>query len=281
MAVEAILLGVAQDGGVPQAGCDCAHCHRAWIEPALRRWVACLALVDHANEQSWLIDATPDFRTQLQVLRNRAPASPLAGIALTHAHMGHYTGLIHLGREAMNTYHLPVYATQSVADFLRHNAPWSQLVTLGNIKLRLLVPGVETELGPNLHLTPISVPHRAEFADTVAFVVRGPTKKLFYCPDIDAWDRWEHDLRDFVEGVDIALLDATFLSADELTGRKISDVPHPLVSDTVARLTGVACDVRLVHLNHTNPLVASGPERDALAARGIRVGDLGDRWELG
>ena len=281
MSVEAILLGIAQDGGVPHPGCDCANCSRAWTDPAFRQLAVCLVLMDHANRQSWLIDATPDFREQLHALHNLAAGCPLAGIVLTHAHVGHYAGLIHLGREIMGTRDVPVYATPRLASLLRDNAPWSQLVTLGNIELCLLTPGGDTQLSPNLHLTPVTVPHRDELSDTVAFVVRGPARQLFYCPDIDAWDKWEHNLRDFVAGMDIALLDASFFSTDELLGRDMSDIRHPLVTDTVERLTGVDCDVRLIHLNHTNPLLASGPERDWLAAQGIRVGAFGDRWVLG
>jgi len=97
MSVEAILLGIAQDGGVPHTGCECANCSRAWTDPSLRRFAACLALIDRANHTSWLIDATPDFREQLHALRRLAPDCPLSGIILTHAHIGHYAGLIHLG----------------------------------------------------------------------------------------------------------------------------------------------------------------------------------------
>lgn len=281
MSVEAILLGIAQDGGVPQAGCDCVNCSRAWVDPTFCQFVVSLGLVDHANRQSWLIDATPDFREQWHALRNLAPRCSLAGIVLTHAHMGHYTGLIHLGREAMDTRDVPVYATPRLASFLRDNAPWSQLVALRNIELRLLTPGADAQLSPDLHLTPFLVPHRDELSDTLALVVHGPAQRLFYCPDIDAWSKWEHNLRDFVAGMDVAFLDATFFSADELLGRDLSEIPHPLVTETAERLAGVDCDVRLIHLNHTNPLLASGSERDWLAAHGIGVGAFGERWVLG
>ncbi len=280
MSLEAILLGTAQDAGVPQAGCTCAHCRAAWSDPALRRRTACLALVDRAAGQSWLLDATPDFREQVHALRELAPDCPLSGIALTHAHVGHYAGLIHLGREAWGARDLPLYASARMAAFLRENAPWSLLVGLGNVELRLLLPGREVQLSPNLGLTPVAVPHRAEFADTLAFVVRGPARRLFYCPDVDAWDRWERDLRAFVAGMDIALLDGTFWSADELPGRDRAEIPHPLGTDTAERLAGVDCDVRLIHLNHSNPLLAPGPERDWLAAQGLGLGAQGDRWRL-
>lgn len=280
MTVEAVLLGSAQDGGVPQAGCYCAHCAPAHADPTRRKWVVCLGLVDHATHQSWLIDATPDLREQLHALHSLVPDCPLAGIVLTHAHIGHYTGLIHLGREAWNVQGLPVYASPRMANFLRENGPWSQLVALGNIRLRLLTPAREVQLNPNLRLTPALVPHRDELSDTLAFLVRGPARQLFYCPDIDTWDRWEHDLRRFVAEMDVALLDGTFFRADELAGRDLSQIPHPLVTDTAEQLVGVDCDVRLVHLNHSNPLHRAGPERDWLAAQGIGVGAFGARWRL-
>ena len=281
MSVEAILLGTAQDGGVLQAGCYCAHCRAARTDPAQGKWVTCLGLVDQATGPSWLIDATPDFREQLHALHSLAPDCRLAGIVLTHAHVGHYAGLIHLGREAWHTQGLPVYVSPRMADFLRSNGPWSQLVALGNIRLCVLTPDHETPLSPSLHLRPLLVPHRDEFSDTLALVVRGPARRLFYCPDIDAWDRWEHDLRRFVAAMDVALLDGTFFSADELPGRDLSQIQHPLATDTAERLVGVHCDVRLIHLNHSNPLHRPGPDRLWLAARGIGVGTFGQRWELG
>jgi pyrroloquinoline quinone biosynthesis protein B len=278
--VEAILLGIAQDGGVPQPGCECANCQRAWNDPSARRYATCLAAVNHASGQFWLIDATPDFREQLRTMRDRAPQCSLAGVLLTHAHVGHYAGLIHLGREVMGTRDLPVYATPGVAGFLRSNAPWSQLVALRNIQLVVLTPGQQTHLAHGLSVTPVPVPHRDEYTDTVAFLVQGPARRLFYCPDIDHWDKWEVDQRSFVAGTDVALLDGTFFSADELSARDIKEVPHPLVPDTVERFAGVDCDVRLIHLNHTNPLLAPGPEQAWLAKRDLSVGAFGDRWTL-
>jgi pyrroloquinoline quinone biosynthesis protein B len=280
MSAEVILLGTAQDAGVPQAGCYCPNCQRAREDTAQRHFVACLGLVDHETRQSWLIDATPDFREQLHALHEIAPDCPLAGIILTHAHIGHYAGLIHLGQEVMNTRDMPVYATLRLADFLRDNAPWSQLVRLDHIQFHLLTPGLETSLSAHLHLLPVLVPHRGRLSNTVAFVVRGSAKRLFYCPDIDSWDAWAQDLRAFVADMDVALLDGTFFSPDELPGRDLTRIPHPPVKDTVTRLTEVTAEVRLIHLNHSNPLLAAGPEREWLKESGLEVGAFGMRWTL-
>jgi pyrroloquinoline quinone biosynthesis protein B len=237
--------------------------------------------VDHGSRQSWLIDATPDLREQLHALHEVAPDCSLAGIVLTHAHMGHYVGLAHLGLEAWHTRELPVYASRRMAAFLTENGPWSQLVSLNNIKLCGLESGLGVQLSPDLFLTPFEVPHRSEYSDTMAFFVRGRARKLFYCPDIDSWDAWDHDLRKFVSACDVALLDGTFYSAGELPGRDMSQIPHHLATDTALRLARVDCEVRLIHLNHSNPLHAHGPERVRLAGQGVGVGAFGDRWRLG
>jgi pyrroloquinoline quinone biosynthesis protein B len=280
---EAILLGNAQDAGLPQAGCHCPNCTAAWAEPALRRYAACLAVVDHETHDAWLLDATPDFREQWHALEVLVPGCRLAGMILTHAHIGHYAGLVHVGREAWGLHGLPVYCTAAMAAYLTTNGPWSQLVMLKNIDLREMAYGVATQLSPGLAVTPHRVPHRDEYADTVALMVHGPRRRLFYCPDINSWDRWDRNVREFLRGVDVALLDATFYSLDELSGRHVDvrTIQHPLATDTVERLEGVDCDVRLVHLNHSNPLHHDGPEREYVAARGISVAAMGDRWVLG
>ena len=80
--------------------------------------------------------------------------------------------------------------------------------------------------------------------------------------------------------MDVALLDGTFFNADELPGRDLREVPHPFVTDTAGRLAGVDCEVRLIHLNHTNPLLRDGPEREWLAGQGMGLGMRGMRWRL-
>ena len=278
--IEAILLGTAQDGGVPQAGCSCVNCATARAVPEQRRLVACLGIVDRPSGTSWMIDATPDLPEQLHLLKEFAPECTLSGILLTHAHVGHYAGLVHLGREAMDAKRLPVFTTGRMAAFLRGNEPWSSLVERSNIAVREILPDEQVELGRELRITPVPVPHRDELSDTVAYVIEGPARRMFYSPDIDSWDDWDRDVRGFVSGMDVALLDGTFFGPDELEGREVRDVPHPLVTDTVERIGGVDCDVRFIHLNHTNPLLAVGPSADLTRSSGIVVGAEGDRFPL-
>ncbi len=276
--VEAIVLGVAQDGGVPHLGCSQDLCRRARRDPALRRSVASLGLIDSSTGKRFLIDATPDFGIQVDRLGGIPDA-----ILLTHAHIGHYLGLAQLGREVLNARRLPVYCTPSMGRFLRENRPWSRLVATENIEIREIEPGVEFELTPQLHATAMRVPHRDEDSDTVAFVIRGPSRKLLWLPDIDKWEKWDRRIEDVVRSVEVAYLDGTFFSADEIPGRSIADIPHPLVPETVERLSGaelLAGRVCFVHLNHTNRLYWDRRTIASLARRGFCVAREGDRRPL-
>jgi pyrroloquinoline quinone biosynthesis protein B len=276
--VEAVVLGVAQDGGVPHLGCSQELCRRARRDPAQRRSVASLGLIDSWAGKRFLIDATPDFPVQVDRLGGMPDA-----ILLTHAHIGHYLGLAQLGREVFNARRLLVYCTPSMGRFLRENRPWSRLVERENIEIREIQPGVEFELTERLHATALSVPHRDEDSDTVAFLIRGPSRKLLWLPDIDKWEKWDRRIEDIVRSVDVAFLDGTFFSADEIPGRSIADIPHPLVPETVERLSAVALPagrVCFVHLNHTNRLYWDKAAVASLTRRGFCVAREGDRRPL-
>jgi pyrroloquinoline quinone biosynthesis protein B len=281
--VRAVVLGIAQDGGVPHIGCAQELCTRARRDPRRRLRVACLGLVDETHGRRFLVDATPDLASQLESLnagRAVERRRPVDGILLTHAHVGHYAGLVYLGREALGADAVPVLATPRMAGFLRGNGPWSQLVSLGNVGLREIEPGREVELTPVLRVTPLTVPHRDEWSDTVAYRVRGPSRSLLYVPDIDKWEKWERRLEEEVGRVDVALLDGTFHEAGEMPGRSLAEIPHPLVGETMARLSRLARLVVFIHLNHTNRLLWDEAARRDLSARGFRVARDGEELPL-
>jgi pyrroloquinoline quinone biosynthesis protein B len=256
-----IVLGIAQDGGYPQAGCDRPDCIAAWRDPMLRRRVASLAIVDPQSHQRWLIDATPDFASQLRTLDELAPrganAPLLDGILLTHAHIGHYLGLAQLGREVLGANSIRVYAMPRMRAFLEANGPWDQLVRLHNIELAPLAAGVEVALNERIAITPLLVPHRDEYSETVGFVVRGPSRSILWLPDIDQWQKWETPLEAILARVDVAYVDGTFFDASELPGRDLREIPHPLMTQTMARLatSPLRERVRFIHLNQSNPLL--------------------------
>jgi pyrroloquinoline quinone biosynthesis protein B len=295
-----VVLGIAQDAGYPQAGCNKECCRDAWEQPGLRRFATSLALVDPATNQRWLFECTPDFREQLRLLdtttgrltlrdsdRNSGGTIPpaLSGIFLTHAHIGHYAGLIHLGREVMGSDAVAVFAMRRMSEFLKSNGPWSQLVSLENIALRPLVDGGTIQLNERLGVTPFIVPHRDEFSETVGFVIEGPSKKILFIPDIDKWERWPRSIEGFIRQVDVAYLDATFYEPRELPGRDMSQIPHPFVVESIQRFQSLQEDerkrVRFIHMNHTNPAIRGGSKaRQSIEKAGCRVAAQGEKIEI-
>ena len=280
--VSAVVLGSAQDGGVPHAGCRCAHCEAARRDASLRRRSPCLAILHGGERKAFLIDAGPDFPEQIEELPRdwRAGRNPVDGIFLSHAHIGHYAGLVHLGREVMGSSGLPVYCSERMAAFLRQNGPWSLLVELGNIEIRVMAPGQTVQPAPGLSVEPLAVPHRAEFTDTLAFAIGGPNARLLYLTDIDRWQGLRPPIEELVSDVDIALLDGTFYSAEELPGRDPAEVPHPPVAETVELLGGIAesgaTRILFTHINHTNPLLdADGELLRRLRSRGFDIASDG------
>jgi len=285
-----VALGTAQDGGFPHAACECAQCERARIHPRDARLIASLALVLPSPTRTYLIDATPDIRPQLDRLRtlrgttgSRVERVPVDGVFLTHAHLGHYTGLAFFGYESIHTSGVPVFCTPSMARYLESNGPWSQLVRLKNIELRPTEPGRTIDLDGGVTVTSIRVPHRDEYADTVGFVFRGPTRSALYIPDTDSWSAWTPSLIKALEGIDVAILDATFFSTAELPGRDVSEIGHPLVTasmDLLGPLVNAGkLEVYFTHLNHSNPAIfADGPEHREIEERGFAV--LADGQEI-
>lgn len=280
-----VALGTAQDGGVPQAGCECARCVAARRLPSLRRHVASLALVLPASGHTYLIDATPDLGEQLQRVhtwrghpQDGPDRRPVDGVLLTHAHLGHYLGLAYFGFESINTRDLPVYASPRMAAFLTANGPWSLLVARRNIALHRLALGVPLRLEAGLTVTPLAVPHRDELSDTLAFLIAGPRRTLLYVPDTDSWAAWRRPLPEVLRraGAAVALVDGTFYGAGELPDRDVRKIGHPLMTATVELLREPVragrLEVWFTHLNHSNPaLDPGGPERRALTSAGFQV----------
>lgn len=303
-----IVLGIAQDGGYPQAGCNRACCAPAWNDPTLRRPVACLALIDPASGGRWLFDATPDVSEQLHQLSAIAPfsasqpaaasqpsSSPqptsqphrriLDGIFLTHAHIGHYAGLMQLGREVLGTRDIPVFAMPRMKSFLETNGPWDQLVKLNNIDLRPMTADAPIDLTSGLVVTPFLVPHRDEYSETVGYQIAGPHRRVLFIPDIDKWERWNRSLESALAKVDVAYLDATFYDENELPGRDMSEIPHPFIVETMQRLQSLPpaerAKVYFIHLNHTNPaLQPHSPARKAIEEQGFHIAEMGERVVL-
>jgi pyrroloquinoline quinone biosynthesis protein B len=257
-----IVLGTAQDGGYPQMGCTRTCCTLTQQHDSLKQLVVSLALADAQQKKWWLFEATPDIKEQLQLFAeatghqfNFLPD----GIFITHAHIGHYTGLMQLGREVMNAQQVPVYVLPQLKKFLETNGPWSQLVNLKNILLVELAEEKPQALPGNISVSAFRVPHRDEFSETAGFKIISPASRYLFIPDIDKWSKWNKDILKEVKSVDVAYLDATFFTADELPNRKISEVPHPTVTETMSLFENESVEVKnkihFIHFNHTNPVL--------------------------
>ena len=249
-----VVLGIAQDGGAPHAACTKDCCVDRWDNPRLHNMVSSIGIVDPSTDEVWMIDATPNFSMQLNTL-TMDQKRLFKGVFLTHAHIGHYTGLIHLGREVMGAKQVPVYAMPKMETFLTKNGPWSQLVELQNIDIKSLQNENSVKLNKNLSITPFLVPHRDEFSETVGYKIEGPNKSLIFIPDIDKWEKWTESIQEIVKENDFSLLDGTFYDINELPGRDMSKIPHPFIVESMEVLEDIRSksEVYFIHLNHTNP----------------------------
>ena len=279
------VLGVAQDGGYPHAGYT-QEFEAVAIGEQEKALVVSLGLIDPYAQKKYLFEATPDLPEQLATLDSYHlnTTTHIDGIFLTHAHIGHYTGLMYLGREVLGAKDIPVYAMPRMKNFLETNGPWNQLVDLDNIALRTLKADSTISLTTQLKVTPIQVPHRDEFSETVGYRIEGPTKSALFIPDIDKWSKWERDIVSEVQKVDYAFLDATFFAEGEIP-RPMSEVPHPFIEETVALFAkadfAIKQKVIFIHFNHSNPaLNPESKQRKALETEGFRFANRGDHFIL-
>ena len=282
--VSLTVLGTTQDAGAPQLACKKECCASLSLEEQDRRNASSLALRLGDTASTFLFDASPDISIQWNALIQREQNN-LAGIFLTHAHMGHYAGLLHLGREAWNSNQIPVYAMPRMKAFIENNAPWEQLISLENINMIQLESNRTVSLGLNVQVTPIPVPHRDEYSETVAYWIQGPNKSALYLPDIDKWERWETAIEEWIAKVDYAFLDATFFDVTEVPDRSMEEIPHPFVVESVKYFAVLSPaekkKIYFIHMNHTNPLLNPGSsEYQKLIDEGFLIAERGMEFSL-
>ena len=287
-ATSLIVLGTIQDAGSPQAGCTKDCCKDLFLQPDKDRRVVCLGLVDPLNKKNYIIEVTPDLPQQLKALKRYSSFSNKEtpdGIFVTHAHIGHYSGLMYLGKEAMNTDSIAVYAMPRMKNFLSQNGPWSQLVNTKNISLQEMTDQKEIQLSPGLKIIPFIVPHRDEFSETVGYRITGPNKKALFIPDIDKWEKWSTSVKDAIAGVDYAFIDGTFYDAAEINNRDISTIPHPFIIESMKLFEDLPAKekkkVWFIHFNHTNPVLNKTSEQAKWVLKnGFNIAGINDSFGL-
>ncbi len=273
------VLGTIQDGGIPHMGCNKVCCLKYFKNNTFRVGVSSLGISNLKNETNYLIDATPNINHQLKALIGTSnPSEKLNGIFLTHAHMGHYSGLLNFGREGMNSKNIPLYLMPRFYNFIQDNGPWNQLVKLENVMLKRIYDREKITLESNLSITPIQVPHRDEYSETVGFLIEGNKKSALYIPDIDKWEKWNNSIIELIKNVDYAFLDGTFYDEKEVNNRDISEIPHPFIIESLKLFNPLdeseKNKIYFIHLNHTNPLLNSdSSEYNRVIREGFNVAD--------
>lgn len=275
------VLGIVQDAGYPHIGCEKDCC--SVLSPG-EYFVSCLGLVDKTNNKRYLFDATPDIHNQLNLVEKFPNGNIVDGIFLTHAHIGHYTGLMYLGREGLGGDNIKVYALKRMVKFLTKNGPWDQLVKLNNISLQTISNNKFVKLSENILVIPIKVPHRDEYSETVGYKIIGKSKKLLFIPDIDKWDEWEKSIVDEVKLVDYAFIDGTFYNGSELN-RDLSEIPHPSIEETLELFSNQPLaeknKIYFIHINHTNPILTNkNGVRDLILNAGFNIAEKGLKLSL-
>ena len=281
--VEVTLLGVAQDGGRPQAGCTRPCC--VGLRPEDTSYPVALGISD--GDSNHLIEATRFLGQQLTIWGQ----TNIENVLLTHAHFGHVDGLGLFGKETMNARNVGLHISSEMEHLVDRTPQWALMVDQGVFQPTTFHDRDNIKFSPNLTIQPVHVPHRDELSDMHAFVIRGPNRSLLFLPDHDTWAETlerhnQPSIRSWLESlaVDIALIDGTFWSSDELSGRNQDKVPHPPVSQTID-LLGPRQDgdpeIYFIHLNHTNPLYDPSSEASTLlASTGWMVAQQGQRFTL-
>jgi len=279
------VLGNVQDAGLPHIGCQHKFCKEKFSEFE-EYFTTSIAVVDPVEKKYILFEASPDIPYQLNYLEKEIFNEFLLpeSIFITHAHIGHYTGLMYFGREALGAKNLTIKVLPKMSNFLKTNGPWSQLVDINNIKIQNLSFGSKTNELRNVTVTPIQVPHRDEYSETAGFIIEGRNKKALFIPDIDKWEKWDKNLKQLVYEFDYLLLDATFYDSKEIN-RDISEIPHPLVTETINLLDDLSQEhknkVYFIHMNHTNLMLDPSSDLTKLVVnKGFNITRLGLKLSL-
>lgn len=279
------ILGNTQDAGLPHIGCQHKFCQDNF-DKYDQYFVTSIAVVDSDLRKYIMFEATPDITYQLNNLNNSVFQEFLLpeSLYITHAHIGHYTGLMYFGREALGSKNLLVKVLPKMSEFLKSNGPWNQLVNINNIEIQKLNFGESNNELTNISVTPIKVPHRDEYSETAGYVIQGKNKKALFIPDIDKWEKWDKNLVNLTEEFDYLLLDATFYDSKEIN-RDINEIPHPLVTETMSLLDNLSSEskakVYFIHMNHTNLMLDPESELSKLVeSKGFNIARLGQKLNL-
>ena len=284
----AMVLGSAQDGGYPHIGCRKECCKSAWKDTLKRRLVASFAIIDRSSNCCWIIDASPDIKYQLNMISdflNIEEAPEIKGIFLTHAHTGHYSGLLEFGKEALNLSNVPLYVMPKMSDFIKSNKAFNFLINSKNIVLEVIQENQNIDLTENAYISSFLVPHRNEMSETVGYKIKSSLKSIIYLPDIDSWEKWDKNINDIIKNNDYSLIDGTFYAKNEILNRDIKNIPHPSISESLDKFSDLGVENRkkvfFTHLNHTNKILKeNNRETISLLKKGYNIASDGETFYI-
>ncbi|MEU9481021.1 pyrroloquinoline quinone biosynthesis protein PqqB [Streptomyces sp. NPDC048191] len=294
--MRVVLLGTAAGGGFPQWNCACSLCTAARDGKLPSRTQECAAVTGNGRDW-WLLNASPDLRTQLTATPALWPGpgrreTPLRGVLLTDAEADHVSGLAGLrGAAGLKVYAAPpvraVLAPARAALDRYARWEWADSLAEGGF---VLAGGLVVTAHPVGAKIPKYVPAQAPEAGApwvTAYRVESLASGgvLVYAPCVGAWGP---ELEELCAEADCVLLDGTFFAADEAgatvrSGAGQAATGHLPVTGpdgTLAALSRHPGARRIyTHLNSTNPLLdPASPARARVAEKGVEV--LPDGAEL-
>ena len=291
--VSVTILGTAQDGGIPQAGCSCQRCLDAHRDLKLRKYPVSLGILG-VDGTKHIIEITKNLSEQLVIWTpDKNELFIPETVSITHLHLGHIEGIGQLGKPVMGLREVDVYLSPNNKDIFDNRSDIVLMEDEGNIRThsKNFYHPFEPKDGCGFSLQFIPIPHRSELGDNAAIIIKAEEKSILFMPDQDSWgDTLDYhskdNIRDFLKMFDIdeALIDGTFWSMDELPGRDISKIPHPTIKDSIkllGRKKEEDPEISFLHLNHSNPVNDLGSkQRKIVEKNGWRISEMGDVLKL-
>jgi len=276
--VQAVVLGSAAGGGVPQWNCRCPVCRLAWDGDPRVRFRTQSSLAVSANGADWLVlNASPDIWQQIARTGDLHPRvsarhSPIKAVLLTSAEIDNVAGLLTL-RERQP---FAIFATHKILDTLALNQIFDALApeTVQRHPVHLGQPFEPVAgLSATIFAVPGKIPLWREGARytyehdpdaTIGVILEGAGKRIAFVPACASLDE---DLLSRLVGVDALLFDGTVFHDDDLlragasekTGRRMGHIPMAGEDGSIAGLADTQVPQRIfIHINNTNPVLVDG-----------------------
>ncbi len=275
------VLGSAAGGGVPQWNCTCANCTAARAGRLPRRTQSGVAI--GVGDRTLLLNCSPDIGMQIEATPTLQPhalrGTPISGMLFTDANVDHLGGLATLRQSGDHTFTLRSSAVvREIAAAQPAFAPFARTPH----RWLAVAPGAacgrtdeNDPVGAELRVRAVAVPGLtpgydgrrsvpgAVTAYAIADVASGA--KMLFAPVFADLD---DGLRSEIERVDVAFLDGSFFSDDELAAlglmrkraRELGHLPAGGPGGTLERLAGVRTRIIFTHLNNSNPMLDPSSE---------------------